>query len=103
MVKPIWEKVCRFVNKNIIQITLNKANWLLSNFDIKVLVVISVVTKHQIFMSRLNKWIPSFNFILDKLKNEKNNHMERTPCDRMKPFYEFWGTLIADSVFKHDQ
>ena len=104
MVQPLWNKVTKFITEHVLdEPEFTRDRCLLSNFDVKVLVVITVIVKYVIFISRINKWPVSYVRILDRICREKNNHLERTHPDRMNTFYDFWAGLISDKVFQDER
>ena len=102
-VMSLWTKVNLLVFDHIVEDPFDKYHWLLSDFQVRVILIISVITKYEIFLARLNEWPVSYERILDRIQREKNNHLERTHPDKMTQFYEFWGVLISDSVFKAEK
>ena len=98
--KDIWQKVKTFVAENISEdVNLSCYSCLLSDFDLWVLVLLSTIVKFRIFMACLNNWKISYIQILKDVRWNRDTHLDRMDINNLNPYYEFWGTLISDSLF----
>ena len=67
--KALWLKVTTFVFENISDdVNMDMYHCLLSDFDCHVLVLLSVIVKYRIHLSRLNGWKPSYVQVLKELR-----------------------------------
>ena len=82
---------------------LTKENCMLSNFKNKLLVLISTIVKHRIFISRINKWPISYGDVLDRIKAERNRQESVVTKKTRANYMRFWGCLIHDVVFETRQ
>ena len=72
---------------------------LLSCSTYDVIVLITLIVKYQIFLSRLNDWPVQYTSVLHKLRKERNNHLYRTAPEKMSNYYSFWQDLTFDTGF----
>ena len=99
-VARLWDRIKDLAQQYIDPDTvLDMSGCLLSDFPIDVLILITAVTKHYIFLARLNSWPLSYVKVLSAIKRQWDMHLERTPSQFMEKYYSFWGQLIGDSVF----
>ena len=75
---------------------------MLNDFKEKVIILIVNIVKYQIFLCRLNKWIPEYVDCLEKIKRERDFHLAAIKPIEMRKCYAFWGALISDTIFKNE-
>ena len=101
--KDIWNKVKTFVFENISEdVNMSCYSCLLSDFDLRVLVLLSTIVKFRIFIAHLNNRKISYIQILRDLHWDRDTHLDRTDAENLTPYYQFWGTLISDSLFDNE-
>ena len=67
----------------------------------KLLIVISIVIKHHIFLCRLNNFALVFSVFLEDIRRERNVQRLKAKGHKNKvcSFHALWGPLVADEPF----
>ena len=101
-VKRIWDLVRTFCNMYLEEYLFAKIECLLSDYDVDVIVLISIIVKHQFFICKLNNWPLKYLDVLDNIEREGNTHLSRIKSTQMKNYYNFWGALAFGSCFESE-
>ena len=102
--KRLWQKIIVFVNSNVSDECLTREKCLLSDCDSRVVVLITILVKYRIFICHLNNWLPSYEEVILSLHKVRDIHLAQilinnSTNNNLTPYYEYWGPLIADSIF----
>ena len=93
-VRPLWDRVTELISQYLPDAEkLTPMEALLSCSTYDVIVLIMLIVKYQIFLSRLNDWPVQYTSVLHKLRKERNNHLYCTAPEKMSNYYSFWQDL----------
>ena len=100
-IQEIWTSV-----KNILDMLacvdndFTPFNCLFSNFQTKVLVILSAFLKYHLFLSRHFKKVPSVNSFLIALRQFRDRqHNKSLVTHKLPKHFSVWGVLAYDHIF----